>query len=52
MQAQYFQQSCLSSVTFSKDHIAKFTQNLDPNKAHGHDQISIRMLKPCRTQKT
>ena len=22
-------------------------QNLDPNKAHGHDQISIRMLKLC-----
>ena len=24
-------------------------QNLDPNKAHGHDQISIRMLKLCST---
>ena len=24
-------------------------QNLDPNKAHGHDQISIRMLKHCST---
>ena len=23
--------------------------NLDPNKAHGHDQTSIRMLKLCNT---
>ena len=22
-------------------------QNLDPNKVHGHDQISVRMLKIC-----
>ena len=22
-------------------------QNLDPNKAHGHDKISIRMIKIC-----
>ena len=22
-------------------------QNLDPNKAHGHDNVSIRMLKIC-----
>ena len=27
--------------------ITKLIQNLDPNKAHGHDQISIRMLKIC-----
>ena len=40
-------QSRLSLVTFSKDNIAKLIQNLDPNKAHGHDQISIRMLKLC-----
>ena len=35
------------SVTFSKDDIAKLIQNLNPNKAHGHGQISIRMLKLC-----
>ena len=29
---------------FSKNDIAKMIQNLNPNKAHGHDQISIRML--------
>ena len=44
---EYLTQSRLSSITFSKDDIAKMIQNLDPNKAHGHDQISIRMLKLC-----
>ena len=37
----------LSSVSFSQDDIAKIIQNLDPNKAHGHDNISIHMLKIC-----
>ena len=37
----------LSSVSFSQDDIAKTIQNLDPNKAYGHDGISIRMLKIC-----
>ena len=37
-----------SSITFSAD-IAKVIQNLDSNKAHGHDQTSIRMLKICST---
>ena len=37
----------LSSVSFPQDDIAKIIQNLDPNKAHGHDNISIRMLKIC-----
>ena len=31
----------LSTVNFSIDDIAKIIQNLDPNKAHGHDKISI-----------
>ena len=29
---EYLTQSCLSSVTFSKDDIEKLIQNLDPNK--------------------
>ena len=37
----------LSFVNFSHDKIAKVVQNLDPNKAHGHDNISIRMVKVC-----
>ena len=42
-------QSRLASITFSKNDIAKMIQNLDPNKANGHDQISIRMLKLVST---
>ena len=37
----------LSTVTFSQDDIGKIIQNLNPNKSHGHDNISIRMLKIC-----
>ena len=37
----------LSTVTFSQDDIGEIIQNLNPNKAHGHDNISIRMLKIC-----
>ena len=37
----------LISVSFSQHKIAKVIQNLEPNKAHGHENISIRMLKVC-----
>ena len=43
----YLTDNRLSSVRFSQDDIAKITQNLDPNKAHGHDNITIHMLKIC-----
>ena len=42
-----FDRQSLSSVSFSQDDIAKIIQNLNPNKAHGHDNISICMLKVC-----
>ena len=32
---------------FPKEDIYKIIKNLDPNKAHGHDMISIRMIKLC-----
>ena len=35
------------TANFSIDDIAKILQNLDSNKAHGHDKISIRMLQLC-----
>ena len=35
----------ISSFDISKDEITKIIGSLDPNKAHGHDGISIRMLK-------
>ena len=34
----------LSCVSFSQDKIAKIIQNLDPNKAHGHDNINIGVI--------
>ena len=27
--------------------IVKIIKSFDPNKAHGHDEISIRMIKTC-----
>ena len=37
----------LYSVRFSTEDISQIINNLDSNKAHGHDEISIRMLKIC-----
>ena len=37
----------LSTVKFVNTDILKIIQNLNPNKDHGHDKISIRMLKLC-----
>ena len=37
----------LTSINFSQDDILKIIQNLNPNKAHGPDKISIRMIKSC-----
>ena len=35
----------LDTIAFSKEDIYKIIKNLEPNKAHGHDTISIRMIK-------
>ena len=35
----------LSNILFTEDDIAKTIKNLNPNKAHGFDMISIRMIK-------
>ena len=37
----------LDTIIFSKEDIFKIIENLDPNKAHGHDMISVRMIKLC-----
>ena len=37
----------LHDITFTSDDILNIVRNLDPNKAHGHDDISIRMLRIC-----
>ena len=39
----------LSTLEFCTNDIAKIIKSLDPNKAHGHDEISIRMIKLCAT---
>ena len=37
----------LASILVTRADIAKIMKNLDPNKAHAHDMISIRTLKLC-----
>lgn len=39
----------LSFFEFTTNDILKLLRGLDENKAHGHDGISIRMLKLCDT---
>ena len=37
----------LPNILFTEEDTEKVIQSLDPNKVHGHDMISIRMLKIC-----
>ena len=37
----------LDTINFSKEDIYKIIKNLEPNKAHGHNMISICMIKLC-----
>ena len=37
----------MNDINFSKGDILRVIRKLDPNKAHGHDQISIRMIQIC-----
>ena len=37
----------LHSITFEINDIEKMIKNLEANKSHGHDMLSIRMLKLC-----
>ena len=43
----YLTDKLLSTITFSDEDIGKIIQSLDPNKAHGHNNLSIHMLKLC-----
>ena len=36
-----------NTINLNEDNISSVMRNIDPNKAHGHDQISIRMLQIC-----
>ena len=40
-------ENSISSITLNRNDIATIIHSLDPNKAHGYDMISIRMLKIC-----
>ena len=42
--------SKLNSISFEKEDILKIIRNLNVNKAHGHDAISIWMLKICDSE--
>ena len=37
----------LSTIHFTSDHVLKIIKNIDPNKLHSHDKISICMIKIC-----
>ena len=37
----------ISSIVYTSDNILKIINDLNPNKAHGHDNMSIRMIKLC-----
>ena len=43
----YLTNSRINSVPFSDDLVINVIRNLNVNKAHGHDDISIRMVKMC-----
>ena len=38
---------CLDSIHLLSSNITKINTHLDPNKAQGHDMLSIRMRKLC-----
>ena len=40
-------QSRLCTLNFNEEEIIKIIRNLNVHKAHGHDNISIRMIKIC-----
>ena len=44
---RYVTDERLRTINFTTDNIEKTILRLNPNKAHGHENISIRMLKIC-----
>ena len=41
----YYTDQGLNDINFDYDKILKVIESLDPNKAHCHDDVSVRMLK-------
>ena len=40
-------EECIQSITFCESDVIKIIRALDVNKAHGHDNILVRMIKLC-----
>ena len=43
----FISQQKIDTLNFSNNDFEKIIQNFVPNKPHGHDKISIRMIKIC-----
>ena len=43
----YMTEERIQSITFSESDVIKIIRTLNVNKAHGHDNISVRMIKLC-----
>ena len=44
---EFYSQSRFSSLNIIEDNILKIVRALNINKAHGHDEISVRIIKIC-----
>ena len=44
---ELFRDKSFSNIIFTDNDVGRIISSLDPNKAHGHDMISIRLLKIC-----
>ena len=44
---ELFTDKSISNITFTDNDIGRIIHGLDPNKAHGHDMMNIRVLKIC-----
>ena len=47
---EFYFQSRLSSLNIIEDNILKIVRALNINKVHGHDEMSVRMIKICDEQ--
>ena len=43
----YMTEGHIQSITFSESDVIKIIRALDVNKVHGHDNISVRIIKIC-----
>ena len=43
----YRTENRLSTISFKDEDVLKITKSLNINKAHGHNDISIRLLQIC-----